>query len=89
MSMSVMRLLYLYLHPYIHIHTGLHVKCQIFCPIVTKIRIGPISTHFSGSTKNENLVKICPVAVALFHADGQTDITTIVVVFRSCFANAP
>jgi hypothetical protein len=33
-------------------------------------------------------MKIRPVAVELFHADGQTDMTTLTVGFRN-FANAP
>jgi len=33
-------------------------------------------------------MKICPVAAELFHADGRTDATKLIVAFRS-FANAP
>jgi len=33
-------------------------------------------------------MKICPVGADLFHADGQTDMTRLKVVFRN-FANAP
>jgi hypothetical protein len=33
-------------------------------------------------------MKICSVRAELFHADGQKDMTTLIVDFRS-FANAP
>jgi hypothetical protein len=33
-------------------------------------------------------MKICPVGAELFHADGRTDITKLIVAFRN-FANAP
>jgi len=33
-------------------------------------------------------MKLRPVRAELFHADGQTDITKLIVVFRN-FANAP
>jgi len=33
-------------------------------------------------------MKICPVGVELFHAEGRTDITKLMVAFR-IFANAP
>jgi hypothetical protein len=36
-----------------------------------------------------NLVKICPVAVYLFHADGLKGMTKLMVAFRSRFAQAP
>jgi hypothetical protein len=35
-----------------------------------------------------NLIKINPVTAQLFHADGQTDTTKLIVAFRN-FANAP
>jgi hypothetical protein len=39
-------------------------------------------------THMSNLVELRPVVVALFHADGQTDITKLIDAFRN-FANAP
>jgi hypothetical protein len=33
-------------------------------------------------------MKICPVRAELFHADGQKDMTKLIVAFRS-FANEP
>ena len=35
-----------------------------------------------------NFMKIHPVGVELFHADGETDMTKLIVAFRN-FANAP
>jgi hypothetical protein len=35
-----------------------------------------------------NLIKTLPVGVELFHAEGQTDMTKLIVAFRN-FANAP
>jgi hypothetical protein len=35
-----------------------------------------------------NFIKIRPVGAELFHADGQTDMTKLLVAFRS-FTNAP
>jgi len=35
-----------------------------------------------------NFTKIRPVVAELFHADGQTDMTTLIVAFRNC-AKAP
>ena len=42
--------------------------------------------RFSQSVQTYNLNKIRPLGIELFHADGQTDTTT--VAFRN-FANAP
>jgi hypothetical protein len=39
-------------------------------------------------TQVSNSMKIRPVGVELFHADGQTDMTKLTVAFRN-FANAP
>ena len=33
-------------------------------------------------------MKICPVGVGLFHADGRTDVTKLIVVFSN-FVDAP
>jgi hypothetical protein len=38
--------------------------------------------------KTSNFMKICPIETELFNADGQTDITRLIVTFR-IFANAP
>jgi hypothetical protein len=46
--------------------------------------------RFSKKKKNLNInfIKIRPVRVELFHAEGQTDMTKLTVAFRN-FANAP
>jgi hypothetical protein len=43
---------------------------------------------FSKNTQISNLIKIRPVVAELFRADGQTDVTKLVVAFLSS-ANAP
>ena len=43
---------------------------------------------FSKNTQISNVIKIRPVGTELFQADGQTDMTKVIVVFRK-FANAP
>jgi len=43
---------------------------------------------FSTNIQTPNFVKIRPVGAELFHADGQTDMTKLIVAFRN-FANVP
>jgi hypothetical protein len=43
---------------------------------------------FRKKTQISNLTKICPVGAELFHADGRTDLTKLIVAFRN-FAKAP
>jgi len=43
---------------------------------------------FSKNTQISNFIKICPVGAELFHADRRTDMTKLIVAFRT-FANAP
>jgi hypothetical protein len=45
-------------------------------------------TDFPKISKISNLIKIRPVGAELFHADGQTDTTKLIVAFRN-FAKAP
>jgi len=45
------------------------------------------STDFRKNAKIPNLIKVCPVGAELFHADRRTDMTKLIVVFRSS-ANA-
>ena len=40
------------------------------------------------STQIQNLMTIRPVGAELFHADGRTHVTKLIVAFRN-FANAP
>jgi hypothetical protein len=44
--------------------------------------------RFSKNTEISNFMKILPVGAKLFHVDGQTDMTKIIVTFRN-FANVP
>jgi hypothetical protein len=44
--------------------------------------------RFSKNTQILNFMKILPVEAELFHADGRTDMTKLIVAFRN-FANAP
>jgi len=46
------------------------------------------SQNFSKNTQISNFMKIRPVGAELFHADGQTDMTKLIVAFHN-FANAP
>ena len=46
------------------------------------------STEFRKNTQISNFIKIRSVEAGLFHADGQTDMTKLVVAFRN-FANVP
>ena len=43
---------------------------------------------FYKNTHISNFKKICPMGVKLFHADGRTDMTKLIVAFRN-FADAP
>ena len=45
---------------------------------------GVFSSDFGGKKRQiSNFVKIGPVGVELFHAGGQTDMTTLIVAFRN------
>ena len=44
--------------------------------------------HHSNRCNTSRFIKIRSVGNALFHADGQTDMTKLVLAFRN-FANAP
>jgi len=64
---------------------GLHVKYSLFLSNFNELAFPDI---FSKHTQISNFVKIRPLGVELFHADGRTDITRLIVAFRN-FANAP
>jgi len=45
-------------------------------------------TEFFKNTQISNFMKIRPVGAEVFHADGQTDVTKLLIAFSN-FANAP
>jgi hypothetical protein len=63
---------------------SLHVKYRHSCHISTKL----VFLVFEEKNKGPNLMKICPAGTELFHVDGQTDMTKLIVAYRN-FANAP
>jgi hypothetical protein len=67
-------------------YIGLHVKYPLF---VTEFNEAWISLdRFSKNTQIQNFMKIRPVGAELFHADGRTDMTKLIVAFRN-FAKGP
>jgi hypothetical protein len=46
------------------------------------------STDFRKKAQISSFIKIRPAGAKLFHADGQTDMTKLILAFRN-FANAP
>jgi hypothetical protein len=60
------------------------VKYFYSCQIWIKI----FSDRFFTNTHISNFIKILPVGAELFHADGQTGVTRLIVDFRN-FANPP
>jgi hypothetical protein len=56
-------------------YIGLHAKCPLFLSVFSETWI--FSTDFRKNPQISNLMKICPVG----HADGQTDITKLMVAF--------
>jgi hypothetical protein len=62
---------------------GLHVK---YPSILMTLEF--FSTHFRKKKKVSDFMKILPKGAELCHADGQTDMTTLMVAFRK-FTNAP
>jgi len=57
-----------------------HIICHIYHHIMYHI--------FSKSTQITNFIKIRQVGAELFHADGQTDMTKLIIAFRN-FDNSP
>ena len=62
----------------------LHVKCPLFLSGVNETLI--FSRNFEKLKYEVRAVR--PVGAELFHADGQMDMTKLIVAFRN-FANAP
>jgi hypothetical protein len=65
---------------------GLHVKYPLFLSDYNKTWI--FFGRFPKNAQTWNYMKICPVGAELFHADGRTDTTKLIVAFRN-FAIAP
>jgi hypothetical protein len=63
----------------------LHIKYPLFLSYFNYLRI--FSTDFRKSLGIPSFIKIRPVGAELFHADGETNMTKIIVAFRN-FANA-
>jgi len=59
---------------------GLHTKYPLFSTDFDETWIS--STDFSKNTQMTNFMKILPVGAELFHADGWTDMTKLIVAFR-------
>ena len=66
-------------------YTRLHVTYRLFLTIL--MNLGLSRQIFSSNTQISNLMKIRPVGAELFYADGRTDMTKLIVAFRSA-ANA-
>jgi len=45
--------------------------------------------RFSKNTQISNFVKLCPVGAELYHADGQTDMTKLLILAFRNFGKAP
>ena len=67
-------------------YSDIHVNHPLFFSGLNGIRI--FSTDFRKIFKYQIWWNIRPVAAKLFYVDGQTDITNLIIAFRS-FANAP
>ena len=67
-------------------YIGLHVKYPLF--IVRFHWNLNFLDSFSKNTHISNFMKIRPVGAELFHADGRTDMTKLIVAFRN-FSKAP
>jgi len=70
----------------IKMYIGLHVKYPLFLSDFNATWI--FATDILKKTQISNFMKIRPVETELFHADGRTDMTELLVTFRN-FANAP
>jgi len=67
-------------------YIGLHVQYRLFLLDFDETWI--LLTDFRKYSQTSNFVKNRPVGAELFHADGQTDMTKLIVAFRN-FACAP
>jgi len=67
-------------------YIGLHVKFSLFLPDFNETWI--FSTYFRKNPQISKFMKNRPVGGELLSVDGRTDMTELIVAFRS-FANAP
>jgi hypothetical protein len=65
-------------------YIGLHAKCLLF---LSSLKFVSLNT-FSKSSQIPNFMKIRPLGAELFHADGQTDTTKLIVAILNS-ANVP
>jgi len=65
---------------------GIHVKYPLFLSEFDETRIA--STDFRKNPQIQNFMTIRPVGAELFHVDGRTDLTKLIVAFRN-FSKAP
>jgi hypothetical protein len=66
-------------------HSGLYVKYLLFLSDFKETNFLDV---YPKKPQISNFMEICAEGDVLFHADGRTDMTTLIVAFR-CFANAP
>jgi len=68
-------------------YKGLHAKYALF---LSDFNDTSIFREIFGKKKSQilNFIKVLPMLATLFHADGQTDMTKLIVASRN-FANAP
>jgi hypothetical protein len=64
-------------------YIDLHIKYPLFLSDLIKLEFSQQIFE-----KSSNFMKIRPVGAELFHFDGRTDMTKLIVAFRN-FANAP
>ena len=63
-------------------YIGLHVKCPLLLSDFSETLI--FSTNFrKKNTRMSNFMKIRPGGAELFHVDGQTDVTKLIVALRN------
>jgi len=60
-------------------HIGLHVKYPLF--LFDSHETWSIRDRFSKNIQIPNFMKICPVEAEVFHAEGRTDMTKLIVTF--------
>jgi len=66
-------------------YVGFRVKYPLFLSDFSELEF---FDTFSKSIKMSNFLKISPLGAEFFHADGQTDMTKLIVALRN-FAKAP